>query len=366
MEENSNQHKLADALRRLVHEKGELILLDSQLINVLSDYQVLSGNTAAKNIIKSLQKSGYMTKILQIQNWNLESKSLCTLFAKQNGFQTNLVQSIVCSIGYSLAKTDTIDIADQHKNQPKIDLSTKSIRDTPVQNTNQSPKRKTTSATSKEHSIDKKKSNSGCCGYLIIFLVIGLMVGALNKCNGDSSQEEGNTQKSTNDSVFFLPRTVIDTIKDSKGAIVNMKEKEVSDVKLSLADDTLYLETPYVCTKPSLSFRFDNAVFNHVTGKLQHEHEYTLLALNTNDNRHVYYLLKNQLPKIEYEDYGYLDNVTKENFHPIESMEISYPRGKFKIFDEGEILISDYISGYSLSDSLKIKLFDYLVIVKNK
>lgn len=164
--------------------------------------------------------------------------------------------------------------------------------------------------------------------------------------------------------MFFLPRTKIDTIRDANGTIIDMKKKEVNDIKLTFTPDTFYMETPYKCIEPSLSFCFDEGVFNSETKKLQKKHLYMFKALKANSNKHVYYLLKSQLPKIQYEGTPY--NSDKEYFSPISDMELSFPRSKEKIYIDEYTTVSDYVYGFQFPDSLRIKWFDYIVKVKQQ
>lgn len=382
------KNTLVLAMQKVVHEKGSSFLLDNKLVNYLSDYQVR--DNAYKNIIKSLQDSGYMEKIIKITNWNLESKAMCAQFSKLYGFEESKVLYVVSCIGFVLSKTNSVLTPNSPrlaKNNIDIDVKAKNqksqqtVYSTPLSNGVRNDNNTGSSQRQTKNNIDvrnhnsqeaqlansvKNKNNSksnGCCGCLIILIFVGLIGGVLKMCGNDTTNTDETAKVAPQkDNVFFLPRTKIDTIRDADGTIIDMKKKEVNDIKLAFAPDTFYMETPYKCIEPSLSFSFDDGVFNSDTQKLQKEHRYMLKALKANSNKYVYYLLKSQLPKIQYE--GMTDDSHKENFTPIDHMVLSFPRSKDAIYIDEDTPIIDYVYGFQFPDSLKIKWFDYIVVTK--
>lgn len=220
----------------------------------------------------------------------------------------------------------------------------------------------------------------GCargCVNLAILLAIIICIGWLVNCKGNlkkifgSSDGTNNTLSSqtlkADTLVYFtISNEIVDTIRDNKGEIVDMKKKNVADVKITLAPDTLFLETPYNCTSPSISFDFNGKeVFNKVAKDLQTTHIYRLEKSSTNP--HVYYIQREKLPTIEYS--GMTSDSHKIYDSDIESFEVFYADKDKSLLSQGTTRIDlemnmKYVKGSDLSDSIKIKLFDYFKTVK--
>ncbi len=88
---NKTNASLAEILKQEVENKGIGILSYQYLVNILTDYQVFKEQPALKNIIKSMQDNGFIGKITSANIWSIDSRSLAIQFARENGFQLDLV-----------------------------------------------------------------------------------------------------------------------------------------------------------------------------------------------------------------------------------------------------------------------------------
>lgn len=207
------KNTLVLAMQKVVHEKGSSFLLDNKLVNYLSDYQVR--DNAYKNIIKSLQDSGYMEKIIKITNWNLESRAMCAQFSKQYGFEKIKVSCVIDCIGFVLSKTNSVLTPNSPrlaKNNIDIDVknqkSQQTAYSTPLSNGVRNDNNIGSSQRQTKNNIDvrnhnsqeaqlannvKNKNNSksnGCCGCLIILIFVGLIGGVLKMCGNDTTNTD--------------------------------------------------------------------------------------------------------------------------------------------------------------------------------
>lgn len=230
--------------------------------------------------------------------------------------------------------------------------------------------------------ISKAAYRKGCargCVNLVVLLAIIIGIGWIVNCKGNLKKIFGSSDGTNNalssqtlkaDTLvyFTILNEIVDTIRDNKGEIVDMKKKNVADVKVTLAPDTLFLETPYTCSLPSISFDFNGKeVFNKVVKDLQTTHIYRLEKSSTNP--HVYYIQREKLPTIEYS--GMTSDSHKIYDSDIENFEIFYADKDKSPLSQNTTRIDleikmKHVKGSNLSDSIKIKLFDYLKTVKEK
>lgn len=108
MSKETIYNRFAVILKALVEEKGNSILLNPYIVNMLSDYQVLQNQPAIKGIIRALQNQGYMNILIDTNIWEIDSKSVSSRFAYENGFQEDLVSYIIKSLGYAMSKVNAI------------------------------------------------------------------------------------------------------------------------------------------------------------------------------------------------------------------------------------------------------------------
>lgn len=108
MSEETKNNKFAVILKALVEEKGNNILMNPYIVNMLSDYQALQNQPAIKGIMRALQNQGYMNILIDTNIWEIDSKSVSSRFAYENGFQEDLVSYIIKSLGYAMSKESAI------------------------------------------------------------------------------------------------------------------------------------------------------------------------------------------------------------------------------------------------------------------
>lgn len=106
-----NKSELHEVLHQIIKNEGETVLLQTRLVNILSDLQVFQVTPSAKYIISGMIKEGYMQKLLQIGEWNNSSKQLVNQFVKKTGFQQKFVSHIFQCIAFGL---DWISIIDEN------------------------------------------------------------------------------------------------------------------------------------------------------------------------------------------------------------------------------------------------------------
>ena len=102
-------HSLPEALRGVISERGEKVIEDIKLVNILSDVCSLDDIPAAHSILKKMLSDGYGTEILTIssnQTWEIKMKMLSSKIASQNGFRDDITQYIIESIAYGLGKRE--------------------------------------------------------------------------------------------------------------------------------------------------------------------------------------------------------------------------------------------------------------------
>jgi S-DNA-T family DNA segregation ATPase FtsK/SpoIIIE len=99
---------LPSAVRYIVEERGASCIEEKLFINILNDFHILKDIPALKNILRNFQEEGYMSKILQFTNWELESQSLCSQYIKDFGAKEDIVKYIISCIGYGMNKVTEI------------------------------------------------------------------------------------------------------------------------------------------------------------------------------------------------------------------------------------------------------------------
>ena len=97
-----NPETLSETIRYVVDKWGKDYLQNRGFINVLNDFKVLKDIPAAKHILTNMQSNGYIEKIAQAKNWELESKSISIKYADEFGAREDIVDYIVKCIGYGL------------------------------------------------------------------------------------------------------------------------------------------------------------------------------------------------------------------------------------------------------------------------
>lgn len=121
-----------DAVKFIIEERGSSCIDNKVFINILNDFHVLKEIPSLKNILRNMQEEGYITKLLQLSNWELESRSLCAQYIKDYGAKENIVAYIVSSVGYGLNKVSVfpkyIEASEEIKESGDVfDPSTQSI-----------------------------------------------------------------------------------------------------------------------------------------------------------------------------------------------------------------------------------------------
>ena len=91
-----------NAVKYIIEERGTSCLEDRVFVNILSDFNVLKEIPALKNVLRNMQEEGYMGRFIQLTNWELGSKSICTQYVKDFGAKEGLVEYVVSCIGYGL------------------------------------------------------------------------------------------------------------------------------------------------------------------------------------------------------------------------------------------------------------------------
>ena len=82
---------LPEAIRYVVDKWGKDYLLDRGFINVLNDFKVLKDIPAAKHIFTNMQANGYIDRVLQANNWELDSLSITKQYANEFGANEAIV-----------------------------------------------------------------------------------------------------------------------------------------------------------------------------------------------------------------------------------------------------------------------------------
>lgn len=93
---------IPEAILFIVSSQGRNFLTSRGFINILNDFHLLKDNPAAKNILIGMLDGGYIKKILDANNWEVDSLSLCQQYAKEFGTREDLVSFIINSFGYGL------------------------------------------------------------------------------------------------------------------------------------------------------------------------------------------------------------------------------------------------------------------------
>lgn len=110
---------LPEAFRYVVRKWGADYLRNRSLINILNDFQVLKDIPAAKHILLNMQSNGYIEKIAQASNWEIESKSISTKFSNEFGTKEDIVTYIVECIGYGLKLSTDIPQYNENSETPQ-------------------------------------------------------------------------------------------------------------------------------------------------------------------------------------------------------------------------------------------------------
>lgn len=97
------------ALKQIIDTEGKSVLKEQRLINILSDLQAYESIPASKFIITSMINHDYMSEILKISKWGVESNQLKNSFVKSTGFNEHYVDIIWNSFAYSLGYIDIFD-----------------------------------------------------------------------------------------------------------------------------------------------------------------------------------------------------------------------------------------------------------------
>ena len=108
LSEESTTESLPDAIRYVVDKWGCDYLKSRSFLNVLNDFQAFKEIPAAKYIIQNMQANGYVDKLVLVNNWEIESKSIIIKYANEFGAKENLVAYVVRSLGYGLKKINDI------------------------------------------------------------------------------------------------------------------------------------------------------------------------------------------------------------------------------------------------------------------
>ena len=143
---------LPDAIRFVVQKWGADYLQNRSLLNILNDFQVLKDIPAVKHILINMQSNGYVEKILNASNWELDSKSIAAKYSAEFGAKEDIVIYLVQSVGFGLGKNSEtpqlcekeeasqpqyIDPASQTVNFPSQQNNQPIVSNTPLQPTPQ-------------------------------------------------------------------------------------------------------------------------------------------------------------------------------------------------------------------------------------
>lgn len=99
------------ALKNIVETDGEDILVESRLVNILSDFQAYDSIPASKYILRAIISEGYSKQLLSIGQWNTTCSALIDKVVKETGFQLEYVDLIFQSLAYGLGWKTSIEKA---------------------------------------------------------------------------------------------------------------------------------------------------------------------------------------------------------------------------------------------------------------
>ena len=114
---DNNPETLPNAIRYVVDKWGCDYLKSRSFLNVLNDFQAFKEIPAAKYIIQNMQANGYVDKLVLVNNWEIESKSIIIKYANEFGAKENLVAYVVRSLGYGLKKINDIPNLMEHSDK---------------------------------------------------------------------------------------------------------------------------------------------------------------------------------------------------------------------------------------------------------
>jgi len=95
---------LPEAIKFIVDKWGNNYLTNKSFINVLNDFHALKDIPAAKHILQTMLSEGYIDKLLNSSNWELDSSAYTLQFVKDYGTRNDIVSFIVQSLGYGLSR----------------------------------------------------------------------------------------------------------------------------------------------------------------------------------------------------------------------------------------------------------------------
>ena len=99
---------LAEAIRLVVSTFSKSLLLESRVVNILTDYNAFKEVVPSKFILKSIISEGYVDKLLLCQKWDDSCDKLAEKFIAKTGLQPNYVNYVFASLSYGLGWTKKV------------------------------------------------------------------------------------------------------------------------------------------------------------------------------------------------------------------------------------------------------------------
>lgn len=304
--------ELHEVLRKIALELGDQALSDSNIVNVISDYDSSAFEPQSlKNILKLMVSENFIKRVLTSDKTNeTDCLKLENELIKKYGFQKEQVEYIIDSFKYGLSQTDNI-IPYSRKNLQEKGSVVLTQYGTPEKkvvvdkgNTNsverhinvQSNSQKRKISTKKHSSASKKSSKNGCGCLIIGFIILGI-IGAILGNNESESSPKGVNSTDT----IFLVRKEMDTVRYNDGTPKKMELIEKHDIKLVLGKDSLLLITPYECMYPSICFDDGptGSFYNKLTKEFKEELVYEFQSVREKNKSYIYSLPRDIFPSFK-------------------------------------------------------------------
>ncbi len=106
---------LPEAIRLIVTTYSKGLLLESRVVNILTDYNAFKEVIQARFILKSIISEGYADKLLSYQGWDDSCDKLIERFIQSTGLQANYVNYVFACLSYGLGWTASIPDLEETK-----------------------------------------------------------------------------------------------------------------------------------------------------------------------------------------------------------------------------------------------------------
>lgn len=121
--EEASGLKLNEAIKYIIDQDGDEAILDTKIVNILSDLHAYNERPSAKYVLRAMISEGYSRKLLSLGRWNVKAQRLESLFVNATGFQADLVDFIFQSVAYGLGWKSTIDFSENNQSKTTHNLS---------------------------------------------------------------------------------------------------------------------------------------------------------------------------------------------------------------------------------------------------